>query len=111
MFDPSQSSNLIKKIRSNFIRNILFSFINEKIKFQIIRYNKSIQSKMDIDINTYKKLYEIEIIIIPAREKFGKFINIIEEEKKYYHVFFNDNKEEEKIKKQKEQSKIIKLKK
>ena len=36
----------------------------------------------------------IEIEIIPIKNKFGKFIDIIDIDKKYFHIYFNNNKEE-----------------
>ena len=63
---------------------------------KIIKNNNNIKNKLNITINDYKKLYEIvEIEIIPADNKFGRFINILnDEEEDNYHIFFNDSKEE-----------------
>ena len=48
---------------------------------------------------------------IPAKDKYGKFINIKENDKLYYHIYFNDNKEEIKNKYEiKEEDKITKIK-
>ena len=79
---------------------------------QIIKYNKIIQKRLNININDYKKYYEtIEIEIIPIKDKYGKFINIDENDKLYYHIYFNDNKEEIKNKyKIEEEDKVTKIK-
>ena len=62
---------------------------------EIIKYNKNIKERINININDYKEYSElIEIEIKPINNKFGKFINFIEEKEKYYHVYFNNNKEE-----------------
>ena len=58
----------------------------KKISLKTIKYNKSIQKRIDININHYKdyseKYSSIELEIIPMKEKYGKYINIKEEDKK-----------------------------
>jgi len=93
------SNNQLKKIRSNFILKIFFGYINKRNSLEIIKYNKNIQKRINININHYKEYSEkyssIEIEIILMENKFGQFINIKEEDKVYYHIYFNDNKKEE----------------
>ena len=64
----------------------------------IIKYNKNIKKKININVNDYKKYSEkystIEIEIKLINNKFGQFINIKEDDKIYYHIYFNNNKEE-----------------
>ena len=64
----------------------------------IIKYNKNIKKKINININDYKKYSEkystIEIETKLINNKFGQFINIKEDDKIYYHIYFNNNKEE-----------------
>ena len=66
---------------------------------ETVRYNKSIQKRINISINHYKAYYEtktsIELDIIPMKGKYDKFININEGDKKYFHIYFNDNKKKE----------------
>ena len=66
---------------------------------ETVRYNKSIQKRIDININHYKTYSEeyssIELDIIPMKGKYGEFININDEDKKYFHIYFNDNKNQE----------------
>ena len=73
--------------------------MTERKSLEIIRYNKSIQKRIHVNINHYKDYYEtktsIELDIIPMKGKYGKFINIKEEDKKYFHIYFNDNKKKE----------------
>ena len=68
----------------------------ERKSLETIRYNKSIQKRIDININHYKayseKYSSIELDIIPMKDEYGKFINIKEKDKKYFHIYFNDNK-------------------
>jgi len=73
--------------------------MSKRKSLENIRYNKSIQKRINIDINNYREYSEkyssIEIEIISIKNKYGKFINIEKEDKKYYHIYFNDNKEKE----------------
>ena len=73
--------------------------MTERKSLETIRYNKSIQKRINININHYKAYSEtktsIELEIIPMKGEYGKFINIKEEDKKYFHIYFNDNKKEE----------------
>ena len=94
------SNNKLKKIKSNFILKIFFGYINKRKSLEMIKYNKKIQKRINIDSNHYKSFSEkyssIEIEIIPMKNKYCPFVNIIEEEdQEYYHIYFNDNKDEE----------------
>ena len=86
----------INNIKSKFILKRIFEFLAKKQKMKIIKNNNNIKNKLNINIDDYKKLYEIvEIEIIPADNKFGRFINILnDEEEDNYHIFFNDSKKE-----------------
>ena len=70
----------------------------KKKKLEIVKYNKKVQKRLDLGVKDYKEYSEtftpIEIEIIPAKGKYGEFINIDENDKLYYHIYFNDNKEE-----------------
>ena len=46
----------INLVKSQYILKIMFSFINEKRKLNMIIYNKELQKKLDVDIVEYKKL-------------------------------------------------------
>ena len=61
------------------------------------------------DYKTYSKQFSsIEIEIIPAKDKFGIFINI-KEKQEYYHIYFNDNKEEIKKNEFNQEDKVSKI--
>ena len=64
--------------------------------------DKKIQNRLNITIDNYKKYREkfsqIEIEIIPIKNKNGRFINIKEEDESYYHIYFDEGKEEKKNK-------------
>ena len=94
------SNNQLRKVKSDYFIQKFFGYISErKSLLETIRYNKSIQKRMHININHYKAFSEtktsIELDIIPMKGKCGKFINIKEEDKKYIHIYFNDNKNKE----------------
>ena len=93
------SNNKLRNVKSNYILKKFFEYMTERKSLETIRYNKSIQKRVDININHYKayseKYSSIELDIIPIKDKYGKFININEEDKKYFHIYFNDNKNRE----------------
>ena len=48
--EQEQSDNILKKIKSNFILKKFFDYIHKKRWLETIRYNKSIQKRMNINI-------------------------------------------------------------
>ena len=67
--------NYVLKIRSIYIMKHIFNNILQNKLLNIIRYNKNIRKKLNIQINNYKEEYfKIVIEIIPVEEKYGKFI-------------------------------------
>ena len=90
------SNNQLRNVKSHYIIQLIFEYMTERKSLETIRYNKSIQKRIDININHYKayseKYSSIELDIISMNGKYGNFININEEEKKYFHLYFNDNK-------------------
>ena len=93
------SNNQLKNVKSHYIIQKFFEYMSERKSLETIRYNKSIQKRIDININHYKVYSEtktsIELDIIPMKGECGEFINIKEEDKKYIHIYFNDNKQKE----------------
>ena len=93
------SNNMLNNLKSDYFIRKFFEYMSKRKSLETIKYNKSIQKRMEININHYKdyseKFSSIELEIIPMKDEFGKFINMKEEDKKYYHIYFNDNKEEE----------------
>ena len=89
---------MLGNLKSHYILEFVLNFVLKKKSFEIIKYNKKIQQRLNVTINDYRKYSEmyssIEIEIIPCKNKYGKFINISEEDKKFYHIYFNDNKNE-----------------
>jgi len=93
------SNNQLRNLKSDYFIQKFFGYMTERKSLEIIRYNKSIQKRMYININHYKTYFEtktsIELDIIPKKDGYGKFISIKEEDKNYFHIYFNDNKKKE----------------
>ena len=89
--DDARRKSFHVKIRSNLI-NINNKYIFQKIfdnitklkTLKIIKYNKKIQKRLNININDYKEYLEIYspivIAIKPAKNEYGEFINMNENE-------------------------------
>ena len=99
-----KSKGDILNIKSKYILQIIFNYIQTKKELLIIKLNKKIKDKLDININHYE-IYSgenssIEFEIKPLQIKSEKIINILnEKEAKYYHIYFNDNNNNIEIKK------------
>ena len=108
----NQNKN-IQNIKSKFFLEKMFYILSRKKLLNIIQYNKQTQNILEININDYKKYCElyspIEIEIIPAKDKYGKFINIYAD-KSFYHIYFNDCKNEVKKNYLIENDKVEKIK-
>ena len=86
----------IKNIKSAYILQIIFGTMEYKRILEIIKYNKNTQYKLNINLNHYKDYSElfssIEIEIIPAQNKYGKFMrSIYDKDEEYYQIYFNNN--------------------
>ena len=93
------ANNQLKNVKSDYFIRKFFGYISKRKSLETIRYNKSIQKRIGINIKHYKAYSEtktsIELDIIPMKDKYGKFININKKDKKYFHIYFNDNKKRE----------------
>jgi len=111
--NQQKSEDKFKNIKSKFILQKIFDNLSKKNSLGLIKYNKSIQNRMDISINNFQEFLDkyssIEIEIIPANDKFGKFINIEKGNEKYYHIYFNNNAEEIKTNKINEKDKVTRI--
>ena len=89
----------LRNLKSDYFIQKFFGYMIERKYLETIRYNKSIQKRINVNINHYKayaeKYSSIELDIIPKKGEYGQFININEEDKKYFHIYFNDNKKKE----------------
>ena len=93
------SNNQLRNIKSDYFIQKFFEYMPERKSLETIRYNKSIQNRINININHYKAFSEkyssIELDLILIKDAYKKFININEEDKKYFHIYFNDDKKKE----------------
>ena len=53
---------MLNNVKSSYFLNIIFSFINEKIKLKIAKYNKYLQNYLNINIINFKEFSEKYII-------------------------------------------------
>ena len=88
----------LDNIKCDFFIPKIFEIIPKYRRFRIVNYNKNLQKNLDINFSDFIQIYELygptSIEIIPAKNKYGKFINVKEEEKLYYHVYFNNSKKD-----------------
>ena len=77
------SNNKLRNLKSDYFIQKFFEYMPERKSLEIIRYNKSIQKRINININHYKvyseKYSSIKLEIIPIMPMNGKcysFINI-----------------------------------
>lgn len=73
------AKNILTRIKSNIILKIIFHKLKYYKLLNIIKYNKNIQNKLNLDIRDYKeccdKNSETEIEIIPVKGQCGIFFN------------------------------------
>ena len=110
-----KSKDIFKNLKCDYFLQKLFNNLKKKRSLDIIKYNKNIKDRININIKDYKKFSEIyssiELEIKPVKDECGIFININKENAKFYHIYFDDNKEEIKrnFLKKNESIKIIKI--
>ena len=86
---------MLKKIKSTFFYKNIFNNIADKIKLKLVKYNKGIQKKLDIDIIHYKILSGRYIIYETKRKEkennsYNENLLFKEEIKgKEYYIFNN----------------------
>ena len=97
--EKSKLINILKNLKNDYFIQKFFDYIQKRRILKTIRYNKSIQKRINLNINHYKEFSEkyssIEIKIKPMENKYGRFIKIKEEDEEYYHIYYNDNKKEQ----------------
>ena len=85
----------LANIRSKYIlKQILNNFKEHKL-LQTTHHIKKYQSIMNKNIDNYKREYNrISIEIIPAKNKYGRFIHFHKKAQSNFHLFFNDDTNE-----------------
>ena len=93
-----KSKNDFDELKSNYILKQIFNIMKKNKSFEIMKYNKNLQKRLNLHIYDYKIysqiLSPIEIELKLENNKYGKFINIRDNEKKYYHIYFDNSKKE-----------------
>ena len=92
-----KSTTRYENIKADYFLEKVFNNLKKGKTLNIVKYNKNIKRRININTNDYKEYSEkyssIEIEIKPVSNKYGEFIKIKEEEI-YYHIYFNNNEEE-----------------
>ena len=99
MAEQIKSNNIFENIKSKYILEKIFNIIQKKKYLEIIKYNKNIQQRLNLNIKNYQEYSQtytpIEIEIIPIKNTNSKIININnKEDEKYFHIYIDNNKEE-----------------
>ena len=81
---------MLKNIKSLFFVRIVFSFLEEKQKLKILKYNKSFQKTINISINNYKH-FKGKYIIYESDE-YGKEYNGYDDNLLYEGEYYNGEK-------------------
>ena len=90
----------IHKVKSKYIVKHLFNYLKKDRAYNIIKYNKNLQDKLEISVKDYQicseKFTTIKISIKLAQNKYGTFINILNHHESFYHIYFNNSIKETK---------------
>ena len=90
----------IHKVKSKYIVKHLFNYLKKDRAYNIIKYNKNLQDKLEISLKDYQicseKFTTIKISIKLAQNKYGTFINILNHHESFYHIYFNNSIKETK---------------
>ena len=84
------------KLRSIYIMKKIIANLKVNKNLQLMKYNKTIQNKLNISILDYKKYNEIEIELKLENKKDSlcKVISTDENDKSYIHIYVDNNKSE-----------------
>ena len=93
-----ETNSLFDNVRSKYILEIILSNIEKFKLLKIIKNNKKLQNKLNINKKDFKecsgKYSSIELKIKPVKNEYGRFIYISNEEENYYHIYFDNDKSE-----------------
>ena len=91
--------SILARIRSKYIMKKIIDNVKLIKKYEIFKYNKILQEKININIKDYKEFrekyspIELELTLINNSKK--KFVNIKDKKDlKYFHIFINNGKKE-----------------
>ena len=86
----SQYINLLDSVKSKYIKILTFSFLDEKYKLDLIKYNLKLQELLEININTYKKISES--IKIGKKDGYCRIYDLYEMSLKFEGEYKNGKK-------------------
>ena len=66
--NENNTNNYLSNINSKYILTQIFDYVYENKYLNIIRYNKALQKKINVDIKYYEKLSVIEIELYPINK-------------------------------------------
>ena len=93
----SEQKKEFDNLKSDFIFKKIIMFMKRNKSLEIMKYNKKLQKRLNINMNDYKEYSElyssIEIELI-SNNKEGEFINLPDKDKEYYHIYFDNSNEE-----------------
>ena len=84
----------LEKIKSNYILKKLFNNLHQRKALKIIKNNKKIQKRLNININHYKECSEIystiEIEIFAVDDKSCNYVSFDKKDELFYHIEIKD---------------------
>ena len=87
-----KSINIFNNLKNDYFLQKVFNNLQKEKSLNIIKYNKNIKKKININIKDYKEYSElyssIEVEIKPVKNEFGNFFNIKNEEEIYLSYIF-----------------------
>ena len=72
--ESAKPNPIIENLKSRYILSKIYDNMTIKKKLAIVKYNKRIQNRLNLNVKDYKEYCEIEIEIIPKKDKYGKFM-------------------------------------
>ena len=91
----STTKNFLLSIKGKNVIKKTFSLIKKNQALKLIKYNKKLLQKLNIEIKDFINIQQIIIELTPFNNAGGKFVNLLINEDNY-HIYFNDNREEKK---------------
>ena len=66
-----KSQSLLLNIKSKYLLDIIFEYIyNYNLKYKLLKYNKKLQNKYDLNLNEYQKYYRLKLKFLTFDELF-----------------------------------------
>ena len=87
-------SKIFDNLKSDYFLRKIFDIMKKIKSLVIVKYNKKLQKRLNINVNDYKQYSSIEIELNLNDDKCIKFINIPDKEQKFYHIYFDNSNEE-----------------